>query len=61
VAYAPALQSALTAGFLQLPPAAQITLLSDRFALAQSGEQPMSAWLDLVAQLPQHAARRMLR
>ncbi len=47
------MQAALTAAFLQLPPAAQVTLLSDRFALAQSGEQPMSAWLDLVALLPQ--------
>lgn len=53
VAYAPAAQAALAAAFLQLPAAAQITLMSDSFARAQSGEQPMAAWLDLVAQLPQ--------
>ncbi len=52
VAYAPALMAALAARVAGLPAPAQITLMSDTFALAQAGLLPMTAWLDLVAALP---------
>jgi len=52
VAYEPTQQAALTQGFAQLPAAAQITLLSDTFALAQAGQLPMAAYVDLLAAVP---------
>jgi hypothetical protein len=52
VAYAAPQQSALAQAFAELPPAARITLLSDGFALAQAGLQPMAAYLELLAALP---------
>jgi aminopeptidase N len=51
VAYGDAQRQALAAGFGTLPPAAQVTLLSDSFALAQAGQLPLSAWLDLLPAL----------
>jgi hypothetical protein len=36
-----------------LPPADQVSLLSDRFALAQAGELPMTSWFALVKQIPE--------
>lgn len=55
VAYEPAAHAALVARYAALPPAAQVSLLSDSFALAQAGQLPMSAYLDLLAALPQVA------
>lgn len=52
VAYAAPQQAALAQAFAELPPAARVTLLSDSFALAQAGLQPMSAYLELLAALP---------
>lgn len=48
-AYPPALTSALAAAMSNLPAQAQITLLSDVFALAQSGDMPLSAYYELAA------------
>lgn len=53
VAYEPAAHAALVARYASLPPAAQVSLLSDSFALAQAGQLPMAAYLDLLAALPQ--------
>jgi aminopeptidase N len=52
VAYSAPQQAVLTQAFADLPPAARITLLSDTFAQAQAGLQPMAAYLDLLAALP---------
>lgn len=46
---------ALQRGFTHLPAADQVTLLSDAFALAQFGEQPMVEWFKLARQVPQVA------
>jgi aminopeptidase N len=52
VKYASSLQSALAAALPALGPADRMTLLSDSFALAQAGEQPLSGYLALLKQLP---------
>ena len=52
VAYAPAQKASLAAAYAKLPAAAQVTLLSDSFALAQAGSLPMSDYLDLLTALP---------
>jgi aminopeptidase N len=52
VAYSAPQQAALTQAFAELSSAARITLLSDNFALALAGLQPMAAYLDLLAALP---------
>ena len=52
VAYEPAQHAALTTQYPTLPAAAQVALLSDTFALAQSGRLPMTAYLDLLTALP---------
>jgi aminopeptidase N len=46
---------ALAQRFTRLSPGDQVTLVSDAFALAQAGEQPIANWLALVAQVPQVA------
>lgn len=46
-AYSPRLMNALAAAMPSLPPEAQITLLSDAFALAQSGDATLTAYRDL--------------
>lgn len=53
VACAPAQRTRLSASDPQLPAAAQVTLLSDTFALAQAGSLPMADDLDLLTALPQ--------
>ena len=55
VRYDAAGAAALAQQFRQLAPVDQIGLLSDSFALAQAGEQPMARWFALVGQLPQVA------
>jgi aminopeptidase N len=52
VAYSPAMRARLTAGFAALSPADRVTLVSDSFALATAGRQPMADHLDLLASLP---------
>jgi aminopeptidase N len=53
VDYAPSLRRELTARFVKLAPADQITLLSDRLALVQAGMAPASELFALFRQLPQ--------
>ena len=52
VKYAAELKPALAAAFPSLPAADRMTLLSDGFALAQAGEQPLSDYLALLQQVP---------
>lgn len=52
VAYDDATDAALAQAFAQLPGTGQVSLLSDRFALAQAGLAPMRDWLALLAHLP---------
>lgn len=52
VSYAEPARAALAKAFAELPAAVQVTLLSDGFALAQTGLLPVADWLQLVAQLP---------
>ncbi len=52
VAYAEPQRAALAAAFAALPAPAQVMLLSDRLALAQSERLPFAEWLALLAQLP---------
>ncbi len=52
VSYSPALRARLTAGFAALSPADRVTLVSDSFALASAGQQPMADHLNLLAALP---------
>ena len=52
VGYAPPQQAALRRSFARLPDSARITLLSDTFALAQVGQLPMAAFLELLAEVP---------
>lgn len=52
VQYAPENYSALVQGLATLSPIARITLLSDSFALMQAGRLSLSAYWNLLAQLP---------
>ena len=52
VQYAPALYDALVKEFASLAPTARITLMSDSFALVQTGQLPLSAYGYLLSQLP---------
>jgi aminopeptidase N len=52
VAYPAAQRSRLAERFGALAPADRMTLLSDSFALAQAGQQPLSDYLGLLARLP---------
>ena len=45
--------AALEREFTRLAPADQVSLLSDTFALAQTGEVPMARWFSLTAQIAQ--------
>lgn len=62
VRYGPDGQQTLQRAFTRLSAADQVTLLSDSFALAQTGVQPMSDWFALARQVPQvrSAARATL-
>ncbi len=53
VRYAIDAQRSLQRGFVRLPAADQVVLLSDAFALAQVGEQPMVDWFALARQVSQ--------
>ena len=53
VAYDAAQRARLAAAFGTLPPADRVALLSDSFALASSGRQPMADHLALLARVPQ--------
>ncbi len=52
VKYAAEAQAALAAALPSLSPADRMALLSDAFALAQAGEQPLAGYLALLQQLP---------
>ena len=52
VQYAPALYDALVKDFATLAPTARSTLMSDSFALVQTGQLPLTAYWHLLAQLP---------
>ena len=52
VKYAADAQAPLAAALPSLSPADRMTLLSDAFALAQAGEQPLAGYLGLLKQLP---------
>lgn len=52
VQYAPELYAAIVQKLTTLTPTARITLLSDSFALVQSGQLSLSAYWNLLAQLP---------
>ena len=52
VQYAPETYSAIVQGLATLPPTARITLLSDSFALVQAGKLSLSAYWNLLAQVP---------
>ncbi len=52
VQYAPAQHAALVRSFHALPPTARIALLSDTFALVQSAQLPLSAYLELLQAVP---------
>jgi aminopeptidase N len=52
VQYAPALYDALVKDFATLAPTARSTLVSDSFALVQTGKLPLTAYWHLLAQLP---------
>lgn len=52
VKYAAEAQAALAAALPSLSPADRMALLSDAFALAQAGEQPLAVYLALLQQLP---------
>ena len=52
VQYNPEVYAGLVQGFASLAPTARITLLSDSFALVQTGQLPLSAYWKLLAQLP---------
>ncbi|MEO5735743.1 MAG: M1 family metallopeptidase [Rubrivivax sp.] len=53
VRYAADAQQGLQQAFPRLAAADQVMLLSDAFALAQLGEQPMAQWFALARQVPQ--------
>lgn len=55
VAYGAAQRTPLAEAFATLSPADRMTLLSDRFALAQAGELPLADYLALLQRLPQAA------
>jgi len=52
VQYAPENYSAIVQGLATLPPIARMTLLSDSFALMQAGRLSLSAYWNLLAQVP---------
>ena len=52
VQYNPDVYADLVKGFASLTPTARITLLSDSFALVQTGQLSLSAYWQLLAQLP---------
>ena len=52
VQYAPAQHAALVRGFGALPATARIALLSDTFALVQSAQLPLAAYLELLQAVP---------
>jgi aminopeptidase N len=52
VQYTPEMYTRLVKEFASLPPIARITLLSDSFALLQTGQLSMSGYWSLLAQLP---------
>ena len=52
VQYTPEVYAGLIQAFASLAPRARITLLSDSFALVQTGHLPLSAYWKLLAQLP---------
>ena len=52
VQYAPEIYSKLVQEFATLSPTARIALLSDSFALVQTGQLPLSAYWNLLDQLP---------
>jgi hypothetical protein len=52
VAYEPQALQSLTTQFARLPEADRVTLLSDTFALMQSGAVPLQAYVDLLQALP---------
>jgi aminopeptidase N len=52
VKYAAATQAALAAALPALSPPDRMALLSDAFALAQAGDQPLAGYLELLKQLP---------
>jgi hypothetical protein len=52
VAYEPAPFDALVARFAALAPADRVTLLSDSFALMQSGRLPLASYIALLGALP---------
>lgn len=59
VEYGAAQLRALTRRFTRLSPTDRVTLLSDTFALAQTGRVPMSSYFALLAAIPQvHAVDR---
>lgn len=62
VAYEAATLQAMTGRFVSLPQADRVTLLSDTFALMQSGRVPLQAYLDVLEALPRvtDASRTML-
>lgn len=53
VAYEPALQARLVSAFAKLAPADRVALLSDSYALASAGQQPMVDHISLLRALPQ--------
>ncbi len=62
VAYDTASQRLMTQRFVDLPEANRVTLLSDTFALVQSGRLPLASYLDVLAALPRvkDSSRTML-
>jgi aminopeptidase N len=62
VAYDATTFQALTRRFVALPEADRVTLLSDTFALVQSGSVPLRVYLDMLDQLPRvnDSSRTML-
>ncbi len=51
VQYAPEMYASIVQGFTSLSPTARITVLSDSFALVQTGQLPLSSYWNLLAQL----------
>jgi len=62
VAYEGAFLQAMTKRFVELPQVDRVTLLSDTFALMQSGRLPLQTYLDLLGALPRvgDSSRTML-
>ncbi len=58
--YSPAALAALRRHFVSLDPIDQLGLLSDNFALANAGYQPMGAALDLLAAIPKDANPKVM-